>query len=274
MLIGLVSELYKTKRVDEYFSLSIPFFSTLLLIYLSKNLYVGRIWFIVSILLAPYCIKGILDLFLYLNNILIIIKGNLKIKKYYFKYVKFKFIDVISSNVGRNREVGFILVSIYLMIFLLFNSGFSSEVIFKDYGPSIYLSKCRILDQGNIIEKERFFRKYITDYDVFSAKWLSKNKEITIRKIYCDRRGSDPLCSYGNISPPMTILPLTNRTTDILGPSYVYLRYVNVQVGVMGMHANPDFPLFKLKDSPIFLILLKNGNKVYSNKGSEVYYFT
>ena len=271
MLIGLVSELYKTKRVDEYFSLSIPFFSSLLLIYLCKNLYVGRIWFIVSILLTPYCIKGIQDLFLYLNNILIIIKGNLKIKKYYFKYVKFKFIDVISSNVGRNREVGFILVSIYLMIFLLFNSGFSSEVIFKDYGPSIYLSKCRILDQGNIIEKERFFRKYMTDYDVLSAKWLSKNKETKIKKIYCDKRGLDPLHSYGNISS--SILFLTNRTTDILGPSYIYLKYVNVQVGIMGMHASLDYPLFKFKNSPVYLILLKNGNKIYSNEGSEIYYF-
>lgn len=269
IFIGLVSELCRTKRIDEYSSLSIPLFGSLVFVYLSYKLYSGRIWFIVSILLAPYCIKGILNFFFFLIKIIENFKKYLEKNK----YIRFGFINVTSGNFNRNKEVGFVLVSAYLMIFLLFNSGFSSEVIFKDYGPSIYLSKCRIQEQGNIIEKERFFRKYITDYDVFSVKWLSKNKETTIKKIYCDRRGKDILNSYGNISPLVPVSFLTNRTTNILGPSYVYLKYVNVVVGIMGMHASSDFPLFKFKNSTIYLILLKNGDKIYSNGGSEIYYF-
>jgi len=255
MAFGLLTELRTSKHIDEFSSLAFPFLGFLFLNYaLAVGYYGGRIWYIISTLLAPYCIEGILNF----SNFLV------DLKKWRVNPLR----QHINNHINTEKRASFMIVSIFLLIFLLFNSGFASEVIFKDYGPDIYLSKERITSSENVsmIEKERFYRKYITDYDVFGAKWLSKYKDAI--KIYSDRRGGDVLYPYGNVSPLKPIIPLTNYT-NLVRPCYVYLRYVNVVEGIMGMHGDLDFPLFYTYE---IYPLINTCNKIYTNGGCEIYY--
>lgn len=264
MGIGLLTELYKSKYADEFFSLAIPFFGFLFFNYILVGYYGGRIWYIISIFLAPYCIAGMLNFYGLLTNLREY--GKIGLGKIEYPLSQS---SAIKDYVNRNQKVGFATISIFLLIFLLFNSGFASEVLFKDYGPAIYLSKERILEHGNIIEKERFYRKYITDYDVFSAKWLSKNRNSAVKRIYSDQRGGDVLYPYGDISPLTLAIRLTNHT-KLINPSYVYLRYVNVCEGIMAYHT-PSSVSFNT--SELYPILKeKYKNKIYTNGGSEIYY--
>ncbi len=249
IVAGLLNEIRKSKTVDEITLISLPFLGFLFFNYAFVGYYVGRIWYIVSILLAPYCILGILTVYDFL--------ARLKISKYSLK----------------NKTIIFYaLVSIYLVIFLSFNSGLASEVIFKDYGPSIYLSKKRILDSNNIFEKERFFRKYIVEQDVFSAKWLSKYRDTEIINIYSDARCRDVLCSYGNFPPnPIEIhyICLSNDT-DIMRSSYVYLRYISVVEGIVVYSFSP---LTIFNTTEIYKIInKKNIDKIYINGGGYIFY--
>ena len=248
IVIGLLNEIRKSKTVDEILLISLPFLGFLFFNYAFVGYYVGRIWYIVSILLAPYCILGISTVYDLLARSKI-------------------------SKQSKNKTIRFYaLVSIYLVIFLSFNSGFASEVIFKDYGPCIYLSKKRILDSGNIFEKERFFRKYIVEQDVFSAKWLSKYRDTGIIKIYSDVRCRDVLCPYGNFPPnPIEIhyIRLSNDT-DIMRSSYIYLRYVSVVEGIVVYSFSP---LTIFNTTEIYKIInRKNVDKIYTNGGSYIFY--
>ena len=263
MSTGLLTELYKTKRIDEFSSLAFPFLGFLFFNYVLVGYYGGRIWYIISVLLAPYCIIGMLNFYDFLADLKKHWKSGLgEIRSPLTQP------SAIKDYVNGNQKVSFAIISIFLLIFLIFNSGFASEAIFKDYGTAIYLSKERISEEGSIIEKERFYRKYITDYDVFGAKWLSKNRDAAIKRVYSDRRGGDDLFPYGDISPLTGIIALTNHT-NLESPSYVYLRYVNVVEGLMGMHADPDFPLFHICE---IYPNLNTSHKIYTNGGSEIYY--
>ena len=258
MGIGLLIELYKTREFDEFSSLAFPFFGFLFINYGLVGYYGGRIWYIISILLAPYCIAGMLNITNFLADLKKCWKSLGKITHTPHHSTK----DHIN-----NQKVGFAIISIFLLIFLLFNSGFASEVIFKDYGPAIYLSKERISKHGSDIEKERLYRKYITDYDAFSAKWLSKKKDTTIRWIYSDQRGRDVLYPYGNISPLTPVIRLTNHT-DLYSPCYIHLRYVNVVEGIISYYAHSSIFFNASEIYP----LINTSNKIYTNSGSEIYY--
>jgi len=260
MGIGLLIELYKSREIDEFSSLAFPFFGFLFINYGLVGYYPGRIWYIISILLAPYCIAGMLNITNFFGGF-----------KKYWKISLGKIMHTLhhstKDHINKNQKVGFAIISIFLLIFLLFNSGFASEVIFKDYGPAIYLSKERISKHGSDIEKERLYRKYITDYDAFSAKWLSKNKDTTIRRIYSDQRGGDVLYPYGNVSPLTPVIRLANHT-DLYSPCYIYLRYVSVVEGIIPYYAHSSIFFNASEIYP----LINTSNKIYTNSGSGIYH--
>lgn len=246
----LKQELLIRKKLSEYVALSLPFLVFMCTPYL---IYVGqyevRIWYIASILLAPFLPLGI---------------------SRFFHFFKIK--------VGCKR-----VISIFLIIFFIFNTGLAQEVIFREnYGPINYIGKERILNSGDIYEKARFYELYIEMGSVISAKWLINTYDNNFEKIFADSYSSGLLFYFpGNVlrkveTPFLEKYPritsLTERTKPVEG-SYIYLHDLNLIEGVVitqhRRSAGDIYPNFThIKE---FFPLLNKYHKVYSNGVSSIY---
>lgn len=154
------------------------------------------------------------------------------------------------------------VLSVFLAIFLLFNSGWAHEVA-QDHPTSIALSQESFKIYGDTESKKNFYNAYIPEQDVFSARWLSKNRNTTA-KVYADlTRKDNVLSSYGMMlrNPPM----LSNTTTKIRKGAYIYLGYLNIVETIgTGPQLYRDF-WNMIEISP----LIEEKNKIYSNGCSE-----
>lgn len=262
IFIGLVFTYYrkiKDNTMDEYSALSLPFFLFLILPYLP---YVGqygggRTWYICSFLLAPFCFEGFLEIFKLLGRFL-------------------------SSEYEISKAIK--IIGAFLCIFLLFNSGFTAEVIWRhNIGASNHISAPRILNSGSIEEKEYFERTHIFILDVKGAEWLSRNMQRD-RKIYCDLnaemdfwlQGLTPGYWRNRLNSPNYFFRLTNETEKLNENSYIYLSEFNTDTGKIktckkGLAKWGTFPEhFDIKEiSPI----LNVSEKIYTNGKSEIYYY-
>jgi len=144
----------------------------------------------------------------------------------------------------------------------LFNSGFISDVIMKDYpGAPVYISKSRIIGNGSPAEKRYLHWTYATEYCVESAKWLAEKRDVKL-SVIADITSIPKLkyCSVGNA------LCYGVDVSRIQRLSYVYLDYFNV---IDGLFASGKL-VFNITDA---LPELGNYSKIYTNGYSEIYYY-
>jgi uncharacterized membrane protein len=250
--VGIITLILKHREMKferEYVAFSLITFGICLggiaLPYFASALNTDRLYHITLIFLAPFCVIGAITLFKMLSRIVRV--------------------SWTEQHVRSSLKV----LSVFLVIFLLFNSGWVYEVA-KDHPGSISLSQESIKEYGDMKEKAGFYNIYIPKQDAFSAMWLSNNREQDY-KIYSDvssaTQKSSVLVSTGGIEYTK-IYGLTNTTSKIPVTSYVYLRYLNIIENIMSYKKSKGSGTYNT--SEIFH-LIENKNKIYSNRGSEIY---
>lgn len=255
MIVGILNLFYKPlfKFNSEYTAFSIASVvvgASVFIGHMSEAATPDRIFHFITFGLSPFAIIGAI---ISIKNLI--------------KFIK----KCISRNVEIDMNKTIVIVSLYLMIYLLFNTGFVSEVILKDFpGAPIYISKPRIKDGGSIQEKEYLYREYAPTCDVLGGRWLAKNSDITT-KIYADISGIHILkrpCYGTGIN---NIERLNNKEFN-LNEGYVYFRKINNDDRIL---IGAIYPLFKFyRIDKIYTLLLINGNKIYDNGGAAIYLIT
>jgi uncharacterized membrane protein len=173
-------------------------------------------------------------------------------------------------------------ISVFLVIFILFNSSFVSEIVQEtiggDHAISPSLSQSRIKKNGSAEEKMAYYSFNYPEQDVKSAIWLGNYRLITT-KIFVDAGASARiLFSYGKIKPVyyvkesecLFISPEEDIVQSTKG-SYIYLRRLNYIDGIMRI----DFWIKKKYEwwntSEVLPKIENNKNRVYDNGGSIIY---
>lgn len=178
-------------------------------------------------------------------------------------------INFFNAIVKLRAEQSLKIISILYVILLMFNTGFIFEIS-KDYPNSISLSQDNIENSEYPEYRAQFYIKIISEEDVFSAKWLS-NVMKSDEKIYASfATGERALVGYGRLIPESSQMCILSNTTErIEDKSYIYLGAINV-LGRIGVYFNPKLgsPMFfNMNDT---YSLLKEQNKIYTNRGSDV----
>jgi uncharacterized membrane protein len=246
ILIKRVVQRKETGFYEEYMALSVICFAILAasVITSSTGMNISRLYHIVSIVLAPFCVIGGVTVFKMLAKVVRISWANHSVKS--------------SLKV----------LSVFFAIFLLFNTGWVYEVA-KDHPGSISISQEEIKKYWDAKKKVSFYDCYIQEQDIFSAKWLLRTYDNKL-EVYADRSSCyRVLRSYGMIANSV----LLSNNTNINLKSYVYLRTLNVIDGLMlGEQTTEREGIGKwmlIYNTTVVFPLLEN--KIYSNGGSEIY---
>lgn len=254
IMIGLFRTVFSKKESQfekEYIGFSLSFFIILIsAIVIPKfaAMHPSRLYQLALLFLAPFSIIGFMTIIEFLN-----------------KYI---------SNLLKiwNLKHAIPLLYIIFTIYYLFNIGFLFEIL-NDHPRSVSISQNKIKKYGNIEERGSLYRTIMTEQDVFSSKWLSKNMNYNknIYATYGWGDGAAVLHSYGLIPEKNVSIRymLNDKTKNIEKGSYIYLLYVNVIEGIrfdndpnlgrpLYFHMNDVYPIIKEK------------NKIYTNGGSEI----
>jgi len=246
ILVGLLTTFFdqvRRKSIDEYIALSFPllFFAAAPYIFGTIGTFAGgRLPYMASFLLAPFCITGFTKI---LNCI--------RIKK---------------------QKLITIIIGFFLCTFFLFNSNFTAEVIWKhNIGASVYLSEPRIAKEGTIEEKEYLDRVYLTSEDIYSAEWLANHMRNN-SKVYCGKNAEQNLLFAGltrgytqNKIGSSNIFPLIDKIEE---RSYIYLTKFNINTWKIKQRGGAFPELFNITE----IFGTDISNKIYTNSGSEIYY--
>jgi uncharacterized membrane protein len=185
-----------------------------------------------------------------------------------------KFGSLMKISALQNRKLSLTILSVFFSIFLLFNSGFVTEIT-RDHFGSVAISRSRIEKSGTIKEKLSLQNNqgFFPEEDIFSAKWLYKNGDFS-RSLYGDAYAHIVLMVYAHLSDVNILTP----DTVILQGSYVYLRKINYRDNIMafpGGYYGKEY-LKKYGDywwnTSDIMYILNSMNKIYSNGGSIIYY--
>ena len=240
MLIKRVVQQKEIGFYGEYMAFSVICFGVLIASTITSftgmNIY--RLFHIVCILLSPFCVIGGVIVF-----------------KILAKVVK-------ASWASQCVKSSLNALSVFFVMFLLFNTGFVQEIT-KDDIRSIPLSQEWIKMHGDATDKNSFYAMCYPEQDIFSVKWISKNRDEEAR-IYADLSHKVlPFASYGM----MPFESLLTNTTGVGGHSYIYLGYQNIHYGLMnGPRRFKNY--WNITD---ISQLLNEKSKIYSNGGSEIY---
>jgi uncharacterized membrane protein len=224
--IGLIKKRVKVEYDKDYFTFTseaMAFLATLVLVPgLPNTMNITRFYHTLLFFLAPLCILGA---------------------------------EVISNLIfNRRRKFALIILLVVLIPYFLFQTNFVYEVTGSE-SFSLPLSKYRN-DAYTLRQKWG----YIEEWEVFGAKWTSRNVDIQNTRIYADGASGSLLVPYGMIFTDTTIL-LTN-VTEIGRPGIVYLHRLNVIEEIIVSNYIWNRTEFSI---------LNPLNKIYSNSGSEIY---
>jgi uncharacterized membrane protein len=243
--VGLITLLLKRKEMKiekEYEAFSLinlaVCFGGIALPYFASELNTSRLYQITLIFLAPFCVIGGITVFNVLTGV------------------------VRASWPSQHVESSLQVLSVFFVIFLLFNSGWVYEVA-EDHPASISLSQESIKEYGDAKAKNSFYGVCLQEQEVFGTKWLSKNQDNHI-PIYADYFSS--LTSYGMISPKHKHLLL--NTTKINDSAYIFLRYGNVVYNISEQHTT----FLTTYNTTEISHLFEKRSFIYSNRGSKIYY--
>lgn len=205
--------------------------------YLSEFFNLARTYHISLIFLSPFCITGGISVF---NRI--------------FNAIKVPF--------SLNRSLK--MVSIFLFIFLLFNTKFIFAIA-NDKCTSISLAQNTIND-AKISDKLTFYSQYHPEGEILNAEWLSKNRNTNVA-IYSDIASAYTVLT-GYIMPYGLGLNFLAPHTKISTSSYIYLGYSNVHYGAI-YYPTETNSYFNCTD---ISSILNESNLIYSNNDSCTYY--
>lgn len=166
--------------------------------------------------------------------------------------------EALVQFLARQRRQLYVLI-VALMILLpyfLFQTGFVYEVTGSDVW-SLPLSKYR-MDKLQLYA----YHGYVDEQSVFGAQWVSKNINIKRMQVYADSVSRyKALTSYGMIYEGA--IHILSNTTIVPTNGIIYLGTLNVLYGeIVGKY---------VWNSSELDFLFDDGNKVYTNGGSEVY---
>lgn len=239
--LGVISSLLSvhkdiTKFVHEYRIFSLISFticiSGIILPYFASSINTSRLYHLNLFILAPFCIIGGITIFWVICRIV-----------------------GLSFN-EKHFEISLPLVSVILVIYLLFNTGWIFEIAGQPIRPTLNST----LDGP-----------YFTDKEVSSAKWLVKVKSND--PIYADEYRR--LLLYG-LTWMQTREINNDQFKDIIADDafYIYLGTLNVKEHRMIIRNTKgvvvDLKYMSLRD--IFSDMFDGTNKIYANDGAAVYY--
>jgi len=214
----------------SYFSLNI---ASLVVPFFAAQLNTWRIYHLTLIVLSPLMIIGGTFLFKLITN-----------RNFQFS------------------RVPFVLISIFLTIFLVFNSawiyGYAEEY---PPGPRSLALYQNSIAQGGDLGRSALYIIYYFDQDIYSVEWLAKfhNPDIAI---YADvGRQNLILRSYGML-PNQEVM--TKSTS--LRNAYLYLGYPNIKYGIMSEHSVGLEYWYIHEIAPV----LYNANLLYENGGAKI----
>lgn len=235
--IGILALLLRKDGMNfkkEFKSLSLAAFIILMagvfLPFFSSQMNTSRLYHMSLIILAPFCIIGIIKIFHLFKSLL-----------------RFDFISKL--NFSRNNL--FTVISIFLIVFLFFDTGFTYQVLDKADVTSIALSAT--------CDFPKFDQREVT-----GGQWLQKYS-INNVTIYADKNRASVL----NSMIPSTEIPvyfdLVNRT------SYIFLGTVNIVRNkvLISQMAGANIVVDEGYRSPDEL--LKERFRIYDDGGSYIY---
>ena len=199
--------------------------------YFASSLNTTRLYQITLIFLAPFCVIGGITAFRMLSKV------------------------VRASWTNKSVRNAFKALSVFLAIFLFFNSGWVYEVT-KDHPSSISLNNSIGGLRNNVQE-------------VSGVKWLS---EVKINKscVYGDKVGW--LLLNGVIGFD-SARQCDGDTKIISVNSYIYLRSLNVKGEKIAITEKKYIKSYiTLQNSTFFKEVLIHRNKIYTNGGAQVYH--
>lgn len=253
IFIGVITLIRQWKQKpfpEEYMSLSISAciiaIAAIAIPYVSGALHAARLYHVTLILLAPFCIKGAID-----------IKSFIIIRKF-----------------TRHTSVK-TLMSCILAIYMLFSVGFIYEIT-GDQPSSISLSKNSIIKSGDSEVRAGFYNAYTIGSEVAAAQWLSNNissgESLDINATYYDASRVHVLTSYGMI-PIADQLAITESQEEFKQNSYVFLRSMNILAGLGISRSSNSLSSEEVFDfSALDRTINKKARKIYSTNASEIYY--
>lgn len=164
------------------------------------------------------------------------------------------------------KNLGVYVACCVLILTFLFQVGFINHVT-SDYPYSYSLDLDRREKSSQLSIKVETHSLYFLDQEVFSAKWLMANMNST-SKVYADSNSLETFLRCYALLSEGRMLPITNET-KLESQTYIYLKYLNVRIGVISERMGGAYTFFNTSDvSPI----LADCNKIYSNGDSDIYF--
>lgn len=160
------------------------------------------------------------------------------------------------------------IISIFLLIFLLFNTGVIKEIAGYEFssGPLSFAHDWE--KSKDIVSKAKFYNWYTLSCDVVGATWLGENRGNL--HIYADMFRCRVLESYGHISGDDLIV-LLNKTRRYPSDFYIFLGTFNNNEKIITF-TEPYGRVLKLWNiSEPFPDLYVNKIRIYTNKNCSIY---
>ena len=226
----------KFEREYEAFSLvsfliclagiSVPFFAS--------ALNTTRLYQIMLIFLAPFCVIGGVTVFKLINKV------------------------VKTSWTNQRVKSSFKVLSVFFAIFLLFDSGWVYEVA-NDHPGSISLSQDKLLG----------FRSLIHEQDMTGAEWLAVHRDNSTI-VYADlyTHADIPFWAYGLIPREQVIRVFDKEPERIKDHSYVCFSYVNIVWDAFFIAPRGKLILCSMHNTTYFQLVHNHKNKIYDNGGN------
>jgi len=204
-------------------------FATIIVPFLSSAINTTRMYHIVLIFLAPFSVIGFNHLFTRIFSQ----KNTLQI------------------------------FSIFLSIFLLFNTGFMYEISAIDKSIA---NPYWALSNGSSRDRLVLYNSYTPVEEIESAKWLSLYRESN-DVVYSD---TDRLLNAYALLPPEEISELWKFNNNLESNYYVYLRKLNIYDGLITGWTTPQ-GIKTFNSTETIPRLIKDLNLIYSNGGSLIF---
>ena len=253
IFVGIAKLILNYKKMDferEYEAFSLLNFAIcvggIALPYFAGSLNTTRLYQITLIFLAPFCVIGGIAVF----------KASSRIVN----------VSWTDQHVKHSLKV----LSVFLAIFLLFNSNWVYEVA-KDNPNSATLSQNWVREHGDAKTKVGFYGGYDPEHNIVSLNWLSRTINKEDIKSYAGKVHLPQICGYGMI-PIKRVRELSNTTNNIDAGAYVYLGYLNIVEGIVVGWGTKSLKETLYYNTTQIYPLLNIINKIYTNGGSEIYY--
>ncbi len=217
--------------------------------YLASSWNTTRLYQITLIILSPFCVIGGLAVFKMVAETVMACWTNKRAR-----ILRGEFTSSARISLSGTLEMAPVL-SVFLVIFLLFNSGWAYEVA-KDHPSSIALN--------STIDFPRF-----NEQEIATGVWLNEKKDM-IRDLYADEYRS--LLLFGLFGKRQTFFGDNEITTPIPNNFYIFFGRENVRNGkIILIASNMNRNSVYLQNLSIYNTLL-DMNKIYKNGDSLVYY--